>query len=532
MSTHEHSNHAPMMTAMPTTPDSLLTELLSGLLPDSAQIPAIPISDISLDSRCVQPGTLFLAVPGTKVDGVQFVQMALKNGAAAILHASPVDELVAKSAQQHRVPLLHDPQLVEHVGQIAARFYREPAKTMQMIGITGTDGKTSVSQFIAQSLSALTLPQRAACGVIGTLGNGIYGELQATAHTTPDAIRLQACLSELHSNAVEYVSMEVSSHGLQQRRVNGIDFDIAVLTNLGHDHLDYHRSIAAYQAAKQRLFAVPSLRAAVINGQDEFGVELIAKFATQYPITVYGIQDRLLPNANTAAAWVIGQNILYNDSGFSLTVVTPDEKLDIHCGLLGEFNVLNVLATIAALRCLGFDLKQQVPAIAKLTSPPGRMQMCRYPAQPIVVVDYAHTPQALQAALTAVRQHCSGRLFCVFGCGGDRDAAKRPVMGAIAEKHADSVIITDDNPRTESAAAIAEAILAGMQNPQHAQLIHDRQAAIAAAIDQAAAKDWILVAGKGHENTQLIGNQQRPFNDCSVVNTLLKQPQDGKPCTG
>lgn len=496
---------------------ALLNSLLQGLI--AVPVKSTPVTGLSLDSRRIKAGDIFFAVRGSRHDALQFAGAAIDNGAVAVVHQNPASETLMQLARQRDVVLVHDPDLDRHLGVIAGRFYGEPSEKLKVIGVTGTDGKTSVSHFIAQCLDDIR-GDKGRCGLIGTLGNGFYGELAAPTHTTPDAIRIQALLAEFQARGAGYAAMEVSSHGLDQGRVNGVAFDTAVLTNLGRDHLDYHVDVAAYRAAKQRLFATPGLKGAVVNLHDEFGKSLLAMYGGRYSVSGYGFADAV--SSTQAADWVLAQEPVFDDQGFAAKIAVPGGAYDLRCGLLGRFNVLNVLAAIAVLRRFSIPMDDVMTAAAGLNSVDGRMQLTRVPGRPAVVVDYAHTPQALSAALQAVRIHCRGKLWCVFGCGGDRDPGKRPEMGRIAESYADSVVITDDNPRSENPAVIAEHIRAGMQAPARARLIHDRARAIEDSIDAAQAGDIVLIAGKGHERTQQIKDEVLPFHDQTVVDRVLQ----------
>lgn len=502
------------------TPPVTLDVLLQGLIPVPAA--SILVSGLSLDSRRVKPGQIFFALRGRHHDALQFAGTAIDNGAVAVVHQNPANEMLVQLARQRGVTLVHDPDLDRHLGVIAGRFYGEPSQRLKVIGVTGTDGKTSVSHFIAQSLININPVSAHRCGLIGTLGSGFYGELDKATHTTPDAVQVQALLAGLHARQAEYAAMEVSSHGLDQGRVNGVTFDTAVLTNLGRDHLDYHLDLDAYRAAKERLFATPGLKAGVVNLHDAFGNALLSTYGDRYPISVYGFMGEGSIGQTRAADWVLALEPTFDNRGFTVQVIVPEARYDLRCSLLGRFNVLNVLAAITVLRRFAIPMDEIIAAAGRLNSVDGRMQLTHVPGRPAVVVDYAHTPQALAAALQALRAHCTGRLWCVFGCGGDRDAGKRPEMGRIAEAYADRVVITDDNPRFEDPAVIADNILAGMRAPEHAWRIHDRAQAIENSIDAAEAGDLVLIAGKGHENTQQIKDELLPFHDQTVVNGVLQ----------
>ena len=505
-------------------PASML-ELVDGLMSieDTKTLSAIRPKGLAIDSRQVQTGDVFFALSGSKTSGTQFIVEAIHAGAVACVTAQAPDDVARQIADQKQIPLLNDPLLQEHLGQIAARFYAEPSQALTIIGITGTDGKTSLSHFIAQALHRPQHQVASRCGIIGTVGYGTYGELTDASHTTPDAIRLQRLLAQFRDAGVQNVAMEVSSHGLDQGRVNGIVFDIAVLTNLGRDHLDYHKDLQHYKQAKQRLFAMPGLQSAVLNWHDEFAQELLRQHRSDYPITVFALDDIEIIENSQVADWVVGLDLQLHARGLKMHVATPDSEFQIQCNLLGKFNALNVLAAIAVLRRLAWRQVDIVDAIAALQSVEGRMQLRHDDNSAAVVIDYAHTPQALEAALTNLRLHCNGKLICVFGCGGDRDRGKRPQMGAIAAALADRVSVTNDNPRFEAPEQIIDDILHGMPDHDHVTVIYDRESAIDSALNEARQDDLVLIAGKGHEPYQLIGAKKIPFKDRLVVDRVLER---------
>lgn len=475
---------------------------LSELLPIPAQADRV-ISGLALDSRRIQPGQVFLALAGQKTHGERYIDTALERGAQAILKEAESAELTWLNGQ---IPCISVPQLSPKVGQLAAHFYGYPAQHLRVIGVTGTNGKTSTTQFIAQ-----LLPQ---CGLIGTLGYGVYEHLTPGQHTTPDALQLQMLLAQFRAQDLHHVVMEVSSHALVQGRVNAIDFELAVFTNLSRDHLDYHGSMQAYGQAKQQLFTGPGLKTAIINQDDAFGRQLLAQLpATVVPLT-YGLQP-------TADVYAHIQTC--EAQGYQVHLQTPWGQSQLSIPVIGHFNLSNVLAALTVLLQCGLSLSELRPAI--LESVPGRMQ--RLGQQPLVVIDYAHTPDALAQVLLALRSHCQGQLWCVFGCGGERDVGKRPLMGACAQNYADKVILTDDNPRHEASQTIIADILQGCPHPS--AIIADRRQAIAYALHHAAAEDIILIAGKGHETYQHIGDQQLPFSDSEVVQELRQYSNDRTP---
>lgn len=525
-----------MMTNPSRNPPPILQNLLQGICDWSVHSNASGldmsrvVTGLALDSRTLNSGDIFIALRGQHHDGLRFARSAVEKGAVAVVHQGDADEVLRHLAIQHNVPLIRDPDLLQHLGIIAGRFYGEPSRDLRVVGVTGTDGKTSVSHFIAQCIDTLNAEYGTGrCGMIGTLGNGFRDALDSATHTTPDAIRVQALLADFRDQHAKYVAMETSSHGLDQGRVNGVAFAVAVLTNLGRDHLDYHVNEDVYRRAKQRLFEMPELQSAVVNVHDAFGQALLSEFGKYYPISAYGVAGGKVFEQSLADDWVTAENIRFDNKGFAANILTPEAAYEVRCGLLGYFNVLNVLTTVAVLRRLEFSMDRIISAINRLQSVDGRMQLTQYEGLPAVVVDYAHTPQALQAALKALRPHCRGQLWCVFGCGGNRDAGKRPEMGRIAESSADNVIVTDDNPRDESPAEIAEQILAGMHTPERARLIHDRREAVNIAIRAAGADDLVLIAGKGHERTQTVGDRILPFHDQTTVNEVLGELGGQKP---
>jgi UDP-N-acetylmuramoyl-L-alanyl-D-glutamate--2,6-diaminopimelate ligase len=499
-------------------PARSLRALLVGV---SATVPPnLWISDLTLDSRAVRSGTLFVALPGLRTHGIEFAAQAARQGAVAILWDPATANVPAPRLE---VPLIEVPGLRSQLGVIADRFFNHPSRAIRVAAVTGTNGKTTTAYVVAAALAQLGR----AAAYAGTLGHGRIEALQPGNFTTPDCITLHRQLAELQSQGVHDLGMEVSSHALDQQRVAGMRFDTAIFTNLTHDHLDYHGTLEAYGAAKAGLFEWPELQLAVINVDDAFGRELALRHggelivcsrsaATLAALPSHGRQRRLLALSERITAL-----------GLCIELDGSWGRATLQSRFVGDFNVDNLLAVAAVLLGWGVSLPRVLEALGACTAPPGRMQSFAVPGRPLAIVDYAHTPDALEKALRAARKHCTGRLTCVFGCGGDRDGAKRPVMGAIAERLADRVVITDDNPRTESGDAIVAAILAGLTRPEHARVERDRARAIAAALVEAGSDDAVLIAGKGHEDYQIIGTQRRPFNDAEVVRALLAE--DRKP---
>ncbi|OZB61288.1 MAG: UDP-N-acetylmuramoyl-L-alanyl-D-glutamate--2,6-diaminopimelate ligase [Lysobacterales bacterium 14-68-21] len=484
-----------------------LDQLLHGLA-ETAPLGGLAVSGLTLNSRDVRPGFAFVALRGTRHHGVAFAADAVARGAVAVIAEAPVPAEVPAM----EVPVILVDGLAAQLGEIAARFYGEPSRRLRVIGVTGTNGKTSTVQLLAQALESLG--HRAA--TIGTLGTGLVGQLREGERTTPDAISVQATLAAFRDAGATHVAMEVSSHALVQGRVNAVAFDVAAFTNLTHDHLDYHGTMEAYGEAKARLFAWPGLKAAVINIDDAFGATLAGRLAPD--IACLRVSAAGLPGAEVAA-----EQIVTSGEGLAFLLRTPWGSRSVRSPLLGRFNVANLLTVVACLGALGESFEQIVQAVQALAPVNGRMnRLGDGLRQPLVVVDYAHTPDALEQALTALRAHCAGRLLCVFGCGGERDAGKRPVMGAIAERLADVAIVTDDNPRGEDGDAIVAQIVAGFADPGRARVQRDREAAIRLALSMARAGDVVLVAGKGHETYQEGARGKRPFDDMEVARAALE----------
>lgn len=474
------------------------------------------ITGLTQDSRTVKPGNIFFALPGVQADGRRFISLAIKQGAAAIL--AEAANFAAFNATHPSIPIILVVNLAAKIGLIAACFYQYPSRDLQVIGITGTNGKTSCSHFIA---SALQMSDEI-CGVIGTLGYGLYGKLQHESLTTPDAITLQRVLAEMRQQQAKYIAMEVSSHGLSQGRVNGIEFAIGVFTNLTREHLDYHQDMANYAQAKRLLFAMSGLRYAVLNVDDAYGQRWQQELAHQLEVFTFALSP--IKNAVGQLPHVYAHHFQLDKNGITASIHTPWGEGVLHNPhMVGRFQLSNLLAALTVLGILGVPLVQALARLAQVRGVPGRMESFGGGNKPLVVVDYSHTPDSLEQALRALREHGGGRLWCVFGCGGDRDNGKRPVMGKIAEQYADQLVITDDNPRHEEPRQIVAQILQGLSNPANAVVEHDRRRAIAHAISCAQAGDTVLVAGKGHEAYQIVGAEKLPFSDSVEVQMLLAE---------
>ncbi len=464
---------------------------------------------LTADSRRVQPGDVFVAFPGAQVDGRDFIAQALEKGAAAVL-AEAGRKLGAGDP-----PVLEVEGLAALSGELAHLVYGRPSEHLWLAGVTGTNGKTSVTQWIAQALGAM----QHRCAVIGTLGNGFPEALDASPNTTPDAITLHSALAGFLARGAQACAMEVSSIGLDQGRVNGAAFDVAVFTNLTRDHLDYHGSMEAYAAAKEKLFAVPGLKAAVLNLDDPMGVALAEKLKGRVHVIGYALNE---VDAGLTDEILVAENLRLDAAGVGFEL----RGVSVTAPVVGRFNVSNLLAVTGALLARKVRLEDIAAALRALRPPPGRMQALGGLRQPLVVVDYAHTPDALEKALTVLREAATargGKLVCVFGCGGDRDPGKRPQMGAAAAKLADRVLVTSDNPRSEDPLKIIAEIVAGMPAPRRIE--PDRALAIAEAVAGADARDVVLLAGKGHEPYQEIAGVRHPFSDLEVAQSVLGGPQ-------
>lgn len=473
-------------------------------------------AELSADSRSIEPGDGFIAMPGERHDGRDYIAQAQARGAAAVAF-----DAVGGVQPMPGVPAIAVADLRREAGPVAAEFYRQPSARLRVVAITGTNGKTSCSQWIAQGWAAMG--HRA--GVVGTLGPAVFGdaarEFAAPSLTTPDAVSLQRLLAAFERSAIDTVAIEASSIGIAQRRLAGTQIEVAVYTNLTRDHLDYHGDMAAYVAAKRRLFADGQARAAVVNGNDAHGATMLEAFARPGDAIVYGEAPLAVP---TGARRL--EAVRISEHGESLDLVIDGDwgRFDVHLGLLGRFNAANALAVAGTWLALGAEVDAVAAALAGLVPVTGRMQMLRVTGAPLVVIDYAHTPDALGQALGALRPVAgarAGALACVFGAGGDRDPGKRPLMGRAVEAGADRVVVTSDNPRSESPQSIADAIRAGLaSDPWLVEL--DRATAIRLAIAAADPADVVLIAGKGHEQWQEIDGRRLHFSDVEIAAAALR----------
>ncbi len=474
----------------------MLSELLPGLELDTD----IQITGITDDSRKARRGDLFLAVPGSRVDGRDYVVEVAGKSVAAIVCDPPFKECVVSG-----VPIFTVDNLAPLRGEIASEFYDRPSAAMTVVAVTGTNGKTSCSQYIAAAMNRLGR----LCGIVGTMGSGFESNLQNPGLTTPDAITLQKIIAEFRDESADAVSLEASSHGLDQGRLNGLQVNVAVFTNITRDHLDYHGSFSAYKKAKQKLFELEHLEAAVINLDDSFSTELEMTVCSSVRVLTYSLKN------SDASLWC--KSLEFNMQGFNARVSTPWGEVPVSSSLLGDFNVSNLLVVIAVLGLKGFGVKEISSAVSSLSNIKGRMDVLYPEDSATVVIDYAHTPDALEKALNAVRLHGQGEVWCLMGCGGNRDKGKRSEMGELVTRLADHAVITDDNPRDEKPMEIIEDILKGVHPGAHAIVKQDRRKAIAYALKHARAGDVVLIAGKGHEEYQEVAGKKLDYSDYDEV---------------
>ncbi len=474
-------------------------------------LPACSITGLACDSRHVLPGNLFFALNGTKTDGRKYIDEAIKNGAQVILQEGP-----PSIEKQNDILFIFLPDINKQVGLIAAKFYAHPSHEMLVIGITGTNGKTSTCCLAAQVLEKLGYK----VGVIGTLGMGELAALNHSGMTTPDAITLAHQFHEFKKAGMKAVVMEVSSHALDQYRVDGIQFDAAIFTNLTRDHLDYHQSMENYAKAKRRLFNWPGLKCAIINADDETGEAWINELSDKLNVCSYSL-SRLRERAGVRELFT--QKLQLDLSGIHASLSGSFGEIAFHSELLGQFNVSNLLAVLSCLCMLGIPLDIAAKSLSECHGVRGRMQLVRGKNKPLTVIDYAHTPDALEQVLTTLKALPCKKIICVFGCGGDRDRGKRPLMAAIAAKYADLIVVTNDNPRSEEPETIAKDIMQGFHDMSKVMLELDRARAIALALKQAQEGDIILIAGKGHETTQTIKGIVYPFDDVARVREIISE---------
>ena len=501
-----------MMTAQSVTPGYPLHVLLRDLV-ETPLVGDVYVSGLATHSRNARPGDLFIAATIGGNSGILYINDAVQAGACAVVAeagALPDPYLCP-------VPLYRIQNLWAKTGIIADRFYRHPSSAMTVVGVTGTNGKTTVSHLLAQSLAA---PDKGVCGLIGTLGYGTPDNLMPGPNTTPEPVTLHGLLADMRARNIRQVVMEVSSHGLDKQRIAGVEFDMAILTNLSRDHLDYHITLENYAAVKRRLFTEYQISQAVINLDDDFGSSLAGELKAE--VAGYTLSPRPERGTKRKHPVVSGSIVSCGEGEMHMEVDSPWGRALLVSPLLGRFNAYNLLACLSALCLLGHPLDYAVSRLSACRCIPGRMEYFGGDRQPLVVVDYAHTPDALEQVLETLKAACRGKIYCVFGCGGDRDQGKRPLMGTVAERYADHIILTSDNPRSENPDLIIRDILGGIQNSGQVTVVADRAAAITHAAHAAGANDIVLIAGKGHEDYQEIAGRRLPFSDQQIVRKLLE----------
>ena len=501
------------MVAYSTSENTGLSSLLNGLVP-SNNITETFVSSLQLDSRNVIPGSLFIGKNGSQTSGKNFINDAIENGASAIVLESESNSFNLID----QVPVYEVNEIKSVLGTIASRFYDFPSAKIDLTGVTGTNGKTSVVYYLNQAISiCLNKP----VGIIGTLGYGTADNLSPAINTTPDVITLNALLDDFYSRGIKEVVMEVSSHGIEQGRVNDIEIDTAVFTNLSQDHLDYHKDMDAYGKAKQELFNLSSVKNAVINVGDDFGLKISSYLPENINLIRYKVSEHDVDfNSQDSELFaVIKHHDIYS---ISMDIFSEWGNEELTVNLVGDYNAENILACLGVLCAKNIPLTDAVETLSKVKAVPGRMELFCAPTSPRIFIDYSHTPDALEKSLGTLRKLGCKRLACVFGCGGDRDMEKRPKMGKIAEKYCDGIYLTSDNSRNESAKKIIEDIQSGMSGDVSCEVELDRALAIQEAIDTYGPDDFILVAGKGHETYQEANGVKVPFSDRQLVINLLE----------
>ncbi|MEE4246938.1 MAG: UDP-N-acetylmuramoyl-L-alanyl-D-glutamate--2,6-diaminopimelate ligase [Kangiellaceae bacterium] len=498
--------------------NSLILNELENLF-DSVELfcgnPTVDVKQLTIDSRLVAEGDCFIATVGHVQDGRRFINDAIDRGAHAIIcEADSLDSTLLDSCKSKNISCFLISELGPKLSAIADYFYQSPSKRLFSVGITGTNGKSSSVQMLSQALHLID----GCCWTLGTLGCGPYGAQKANDNTTADAITVQREFSQAANYGCANAVMEVSSHGLVQGRVSQVDYNVAVFTNLSRDHLDYHKTMEAYGEAKKMLFLMPSLQWAVINVDDKFGRKLKKDDSIKGKKLFLSLREP--SDGADLNQWIWAEDIRLTLSGIKANIYTPWGKGELNVPLIGRFNLYNLLSVIAVLGIKLNDADAVFEAVNQLKSVKGRMQLIKYDDQPLVIVDYAHSPDALEQVLKATREHCSGKIITVFGCGGDRDPGKRPLMGRVAEKYSNQCIITDDNPRTEDPSAIVEGIKNGFKHSP-GKYLSNRFDAIASAIKSSSSSDVVLIAGKGHEDYQIIGSDKVYFSDEDVAHKVL-----------
>ena len=499
-----------MMTAKQQSFDNNLSSLLDGITSLPAEYDVV-INNLVLDSRHVKQGDVFVAVNGDGVNGLDYIDSAITNGAVAVLWDAQVDAIpYAWSTVNKIVPLIGICNLKQNLGQLANRIYNRPSENLNIVGVTGTNGKTSCVNFIAQALAS-----DVSCGLIGTLGIGIYPNISASSHTTPDVLTVHKTLARFVEHNAKVAAIEVSSHALAQGRIDGVKIDLAIFTNLTQDHLDYHGTMQAYLNEKAKLFQLATLKTAIININDPSGLDIV-QAAQGKNIITYSLDEN-----NTAD--IYASNIQYHQDSTEFVLNTKQGSVSISSSLVGDFNVSNLLAVCAYLQVQEFPLDDIAKRIEKVMPVAGRMQKITVDGFPLIIVDYAHTPDALEHVMQTLSVQFKNNLTCVFGCGGERDKDKRSQMGKIADIYADTIILTNDNPRNESGETIVAQIKQGITNKHKAVIELDRKEAISKAINMTKVNGCVLIAGKGHEVYQIIGTSQFKFNDVDVVKEIVSE---------
>ena len=491
----------------------------------------VEFNGMAIDSRNIKAGNIFIAYKGKDSDGRKYIQGAIDNGAVAVIAEKNI-EWEKFTVVDGKTPVYVFPEVREKVGLLAANYFGNPSDSMKVIGITGTNGKTTSSHILAEALNLL----HRRSGIIGTLGNGLWGHLKATQHTTPDPVSLQKTLKDLKDDGAEFIAMEVSSHALDQGRVNGIVFDMAVLTNITHDHLDYHSTIDHYAETKKKLFESEGLKSLVLNIDDEYGKLWVNSFVSASVASASNNTTNCVGYSRKSQAeelgisgfnQIIASNVFSNEKGLGFDFSSSWGEGHIrNQNLYGEFNISNLLAVCCVLFSQGFDIQEVTYVLSRVHGVQGRMEKIQTSGQPTVVVDFAHTPDALENVLSELKKQnlkqSKGQLVCVFGCGGDRDNKKRSLMGGIANQLADKIIVTNDNPRLENSKKIFNDILSGINDSSRVRIIEDRTEAITYAINTSEENDIILVSGKGAESYQDINGVKIPYSDIDVINRIFK----------
>lgn len=492
------------------------TSLKYLLLPWIKNVPNKYILNLNIDSKTVNKGDLFIAVPGTKEDGRNFILKAISKNVSTILCETQNKENHGIFKYINGIPIIPFFKLSENISMIASRFYKEPGKKLKIIGVTGTNGKTTITQLINQWSTMLGNKT----ATMGTLGNGFYNDLHPTKNTTSSAIFIQSFLSMVLEKKAKLVTMEVSSHGLIQNRVKEVPFYIAIFSNLTQDHLDYHNNMKEYESAKWLLFSTHKVKKIILNADDKYGKIWLKKLLNYYTIaiTIKNSQQK-----KYSTKWINATDIKYYNSSVCIKFESSWGKGKISSCLIGRFNVINLLLSLACLLELGYSLSDLICTSEKIIPVHGRMETFFHVKKPTFIIDYAHTPDALKKTLNAIHLHYQKYIWCIFGCGGERDQKKRSIMGAIAEKMSDKVVITNDNPRNEKEKKIIQDILSGCKNKKNILIIPNRKKAISYAYFKSKCDHIILIAGKGHEEQQIMKNRDINYSDKKTVLNLLEE---------